>query len=89
MMVLTITSALALFVLIALSTAIFFVAKRFKLPYTVLLVFVGLLLVPIVNMPYLNKLFGFLGDMALTPELLFFIFLPVLIFECGIILLSI
>ncbi len=82
-MVLTITSALALFVLIALSTVIFFVAKRFKLPYTVLLVFVGLLLVPIVNMPYLKEVFGFLGDMVLTPELLFFIFLPVLIFESG------
>lgn len=82
-MVLTITSALALFVLITLSTAVFFTAKRFKLPYTVLLVFVGLFLIPIVNLPYLREVFGFLGDMVLTPELLFFIFLPVLIFESG------
>lgn len=82
-MVLDITSALALFVLIALSTVIFFAAKKFKLPYTVLLVFVGILLVPIVNMPYLDKVFGFIGDMVLTPELLFYIFLPVLIFESG------
>lgn len=82
-MVLTLTSALALFVLIALSTIVFFVSKRLKFPYTVLLVLVGLLLVPVVNLPYLRDIFGFIGDMALTPELLFFIFLPVLIFESG------
>lgn len=80
---LSITSALALFVLVALSAAIFFTAKRFNLPYTVLLVFVGLLLIPIVNLPYINRISGFLGDMALTPELLFYIFLPVLIFESA------
>ena len=82
-MILTLTSALALFVLIALSTFVFFVSKRIKFPYTVLLVLVGLLLVPVVNLPYLRDIFGFIGDMALTPELLFFIFLPVLIFESG------
>lgn len=82
-MVLSITSALSLFVLIALSTVVFFASKRFKLPYTVLLVLVGLLLVPIVNLPYLKVVFGFIGDMVLTPELLFFLFLPVLIFESG------
>ncbi len=82
-MVLSLTSTLSLFVLIALSTAIFFAAKRFKLPYTVLLVLVGVLLVPIVNLPYLKNVFGFLDDLVLTPELLFYIFLPVLIFESG------
>lgn len=82
-MVLTLTSALSLFILIALSTIIFFTSKRFKIPYTVLLVMVGLLLVPIVNIPYFEKIFGFLDDLVLTPELLFYIFLPVLIFESG------
>ncbi|OFW94471.1 MAG: sodium:proton exchanger, partial [Alphaproteobacteria bacterium RIFCSPHIGHO2_12_FULL_45_9] len=82
-MILSITSALALFVLIALSTVVFFASKKFKLPYTVLLVFVGLLLVPIVNLPFLKNIFGFIDDMVLTPELLFYIFLPVLIFESG------
>jgi CPA1 family monovalent cation:H+ antiporter len=82
-MILDLTSTLALFMLIALSTAVFFFAKRLKVPYTVLLVFVGLLLVPVVNLPYLNSIFGFLGDMALTPELLFYIFLPILIFESS------
>ena len=82
-MVLSLTSTLSLFVLIALSTAVFFAAKRFKLPYTVLLVAIGILLVPIVNLPYLSTVFGFLDDLVLTPELLFYIFLPVLIFESG------
>jgi CPA1 family monovalent cation:H+ antiporter len=76
-------SALSLFVLIALSTVIFFTSRRFKLPYTVMLVLVGLLLVPIVNLPYFENIFGFLDDLVLTPELLFYIFLPVLIFESG------
>lgn len=80
---LTITSVLALFTLLALATGVFFVAKRINLPYTVLLVLVGLLLVPIVKLPYLESVFGFLDDMTLTPELLFYIFLPVLIFESG------
>lgn len=82
-MELTLTSTLSLFVLIALSTVVFFTARRFKLPYTVLLVLVGLLLVPIVNLPYFSTVFGFISDMVLTPELLFYIFLPVLIFESG------
>lgn len=82
-MTLSLTSALSLFVLILLSTALFFAAKRFKLPYTVLLVLVGVLIVPLVSLPGLNNIFGWLGDMVLTPELLFFIFLPVLIFESG------
>ena len=82
-MELTLTSTLSLFVLIALSTAIFFASKRFRVSYTVLLVLVGLLLVPIVSLPYLKVVFGFIGDMVLTPELLFYIFLPVLIFESG------
>lgn len=80
---LTISSILALFTLLAIATSVFFVAKRVNLPYTVLLVLVGLLLVPITQLPYLESVFGFLDDMVLTPELLFYIFLPVLIFESG------
>jgi CPA1 family monovalent cation:H+ antiporter len=77
------TSVLALFTLLALSAAIFFAAKRFKIPYTILLVLAGLLLVPIVQIPFLEPVFGFLDDLQLTPELLFYIFLPVLIFESA------
>lgn len=80
---LSITSVLALFSLLAIASAVFFIAKRIKIPYTVLLVIVGLLLVPIVQLPYLEPIFGFLDDLVLTPELLFFIFLPILIFESA------
>lgn len=82
-MELSITSVLALFTLLAISSGIFFAAKRTKLPYTVLLVLFGLLLVPIVQLPGLDQVFGFLDDLVLTPELLFFIFLPILIFESA------
>ena len=80
---LDIESVLSLFSLLALSSGVFFAAKRFKIPYTVLLVLVGLLIVPIVHIPVLKDVFGFLGELTLTPELLFFIFLPILIFESA------
>ncbi len=82
-MELTITSVLALFCLLALSAAVFYAARRFRLPYTVLLVAVGLVLVPVVRLPGLAPMVGFLTEFQLTPELLFLIFLPVLIFESG------
>lgn len=79
----TITSILALFVLLLISSATFFLAKRFKVPYTVLLVIVGLLLVPLSNMSLFGSSFNFLQEVVLTPELLFFVFLPMLIFESA------
>ncbi len=82
-MAFTITSVLSLFTLLALASGVFYAARRFRLPYTVLLVAVGIALVPVVNLPVLGSVFGFLDDLQLTPELLFYIFLPVLIFESG------
>jgi CPA1 family monovalent cation:H+ antiporter len=82
-MELSITSVLSLFCLLALSAVVYYAARRTGLPYTVLLVAVGLALVPFVRLPYLSGLFGFLDDLQLTPELLFYLFLPVLIFESG------
>lgn len=79
----SITTVLALFVLLALSTGVFYLAKRLRVPYTVLLVLTGLVLVPLVKLPGLSVVFGFLNEMQLTPELLFYIFLPLLIFESG------
>lgn len=80
---LSLSSVLAMFSLLAIASGLCFVAKRVTIPYTVLLVLVGLLLVPIVSIPELTDYFGFLDDMILTPELLFYIFLPVLIFESA------
>lgn len=75
----TLTSLLALFTLLAIACLTYFAAARFKVPYTVLLVAVGLLLVPVSQIPP----FAFLKDFQLTPELLFYLFLPVLIFESA------
>ena len=80
---LTITSILSLFTLLILASVLFFVAKRIKLPYTVLLVLAGLLIIPLAKLPILRDIFDFLDDAQLTPELLFYIFLPILIFESG------
>lgn len=80
---LSLTSVLAMFSLLTIASAVFFVAKRFNIPYTVLLVLVGLVLVPIVSLPALEPTFGFLDDLKLSPELLFYIFLPILIFESA------
>lgn len=80
---LTLTSVLAMFSLLAISSGLFFAAKKLKIPYTVLLVLVGILLVPIVSLPALEPAFGFLDDLKLSPELLFYIFLPILIFESA------
>lgn len=80
---LTITSVLSLFVLLILASALFFVAKRTKIPYTVMLVLAGLIIAQLSKIPGLEGVFGFLDDAQLTPELLFYIFLPILIFESG------
>lgn len=70
---------LALFVLIFISVGTYFVAERLSIPYTLLLVLVGTVLVPISDLPF----FHFIQSFHLTPELLFFVFLPVLIFESA------
>lgn len=80
---LSISYVLSLFILLALTSAIYLLAKKAKLPYTVLLVLTGLLLVPLTHVPILNPVLGFLTETVLTPELLFYIFLPILIFESA------
>lgn len=70
---------LAFFVLMFISVGTYFVAQRLRIPYTVLLVLVGTLLIPLSRIP----LFHFIQSFQLTPELLFFVFLPVLIFESA------
>lgn len=70
---------LALAVLMLICVGTYFVAGRLRIPYTVLLVIVGTILVPLTQFPF----FAFLKSFQLTPELLFFVFLPVLIFESA------
>ncbi len=78
-MTFTLTSLLAVFTLLALTGGVYFLAQRLRLPYTVLLVATGLALYPLTSLP----LFSFLLDFSFTPELLFYVLLPVLIFESA------
>lgn len=78
-MELSLISVLAIFVLFAFSGGAYFLARRTGIPHTVLLVALGVVLVPLSHLGALN----FLKDFSLTPELLFYIFLPTLIFESA------
>ena len=70
---------LAFFALVLISVGIFAVSRKIRVPYTVLLVLAGSLLVPLTSIPALS----FIRSFELTPELLFFVFLPILIFESA------
>ncbi|MDF1582548.1 MAG: sodium:proton antiporter [Methyloprofundus sp.] len=70
---------LSLFTLMLVSLLVYILAQKTKVPYTVLLVLTGSLLVPLSN----TEMFGFISSFELTPELLFFVFLPILIFESA------
>ena len=73
-----------LLISMALLTIAMFAAglfKNFSIPYTVLLVAIGLGLGELIHVwPFLSPLQGF----KLTPDLVFFVFLPALIFESGL-----
>jgi len=62
-----------------ISVFTFILSKKINFPYTVLLVIVGLLLVPLSQI----WMFSFIDDFKLTPDILFFVFLPVLLFEAA------
>ncbi len=78
-MELSLVPVLLVFVLFAVSGAAFFVARRSGVPHSVILVAIGVLLTALSHIPTLS----FLGSLELTPELLFYIFLPTLIFESA------
>ena len=65
--------------LLTASTFTYLLSKRFNFPYTVLLVIVWLLLVPLSKIEFLS----FINSFELTPEVLLFVFLPVLLFESA------
>ncbi len=69
--------AIGTMMLIAIGVQI--ISKQFKLPYTVLLVIAGILIVPLTKIPA----FDYLTLFKLTPHLLFYIFLPILLFEAA------
>ena len=73
------TQTLSFVCLLILSGFTYILSKKIKFPYTVLLVLFGLLLIPVSWI----DLFWFIDDFKLTPEILFFVFLPVLLFEAA------
>jgi len=72
-------TTLSVIVLFLISSFVYLISKKYKLPYTVLLVIVWLLLVPLSQ----TSFFWFIDDFRLTPDILFFVFLPVLLFESS------
>lgn len=78
-MSLTVQVVLALLTLLFLSILTHLMAKRVRVPYTVLLVVVGFLLIPLSKLSF----FSYITSFQLTPDLLFFIFLPILLFESA------
>lgn len=73
------STVLAIFSMLGLSSLAVFWAKRVKLPHTVFLVIMGIALGVLAEIPF----FHFFTDFELTPELLFFLLLPTLIFESA------
>lgn len=76
---LTIGTTLAIFLMLGISSLGLFLAKRLNIPHTVLLVLIGIGLGFLAMTPS----FSFLGEFKLTPELLFYLLLPTLIFESA------
>jgi len=70
---------LSVLTILFVSLGVFILSKRTGAPYTVLLVLAGLALIPISRL----EPFTFLQSLTLTPDLLFFIILPTLIFESA------
>lgn len=73
------TQTLSVLFLLIVCSFVYIFSKKINFPYTVLLVLVWLLLVPISHIEF----FSFINHFKLTPEVLFFVFLPVLLFEAA------
>ncbi|MDP2198490.1 MAG: cation:proton antiporter, partial [Sulfurimicrobium sp.] len=75
----TVQIILSLLTLLFLSIITHLAAPKIRVPYSVLLVGVGFLLIPLSKVPA----FSYITSFQLTSEILFFIFLPILIFESA------
>ncbi len=73
------SQTLSVLFLLVVSSFTYILSRKIRFPYTVLLVFVGLLLVPISKISFL----WFVDDFKLTPNILFFVLLPILLFESA------
>ncbi|MDP5039095.1 MAG: sodium:proton antiporter [Candidatus Gracilibacteria bacterium] len=73
------SSTLSVFFLLTISVLIYLFTKKINFPYTVALLLVGIGLIPLSNTDF----FGFINHFQLTPEVLFYVFLPILLFESA------
>jgi len=73
------SSVFSLLFLLLVSTGTYLISKKINFPYTVLLVIVWLLLIPLSN----TQAFDFINHFKLTPDVLFYVFLPILLFESA------
>jgi len=64
-------------VLLIIASWVNLLSKKLKFPYTILLFVVWIALIPVV------KFFEIWDVISLTPELLFYVFLPILVFESA------
>lgn len=76
---LLLTNLVLIFGALALSSFAVFWARKLKMPHTVLLVAIGV----VIGLLSTKSAFSFLSSFHLTPELLFYAFLPALIFESA------
>lgn len=72
-------SALSLVCLLVIAAGVSYWAKRVKIPATVALVATGML----VAVTAKSGIIPFLDDFELTPDILFYVFLPILLFESA------
>jgi len=73
------TASLSLFCLLFICTLVYLFSKKTKFPYSVSLVLTGLLLIPLQHIPF----FSFINHFILTPDVLLYVFLPILLFESA------
>ncbi len=78
-MTIELSVVLSALILFTIASGIFFLSKKIDAPYTILLVATGSLLVPLSHVPG----FSFITAFSLTPSILFYVFLPILIFESA------
>ena len=72
-------STLSAIALLSIAVIVAIIAKRFRFPYTVALVGCGMAIAFLADYP----LFAFIDDFKLTPEMLLYVFLPILLFEAA------
>lgn len=73
-------SALSAIFLLLAASGTYVLSKKFRFPYTVALVAIGMALA---GASTAFPTVGFLDDFRLTPEVLLYVFLPILLFESA------